>query len=383
MGIEGMIQVPRMLLIGSMGRNSGKTVLACGIIDKLASLDKVIGLKVSTIHTNEKRCLRGGKGCGVCTTLEGDFCLTIEKNSESGKDTARMLAAGAKEVFWLRVRKGHLKEGIESFLAANPGNAPIVCESNSLRHAVEPGVFVMMKLKDSPDLKASAAAVLEEADETIEFDGEDLDLDLGDITYSGERFVLKHQATLILLAGGGSTRMGRPKTLLPYRGVPLIEYVFGSLSPLFAETLVSTNDEQSFGLDGVGTVADRVVGRGPIGGIAAALEAASYERTFVTACDIPTIHLGLVGRLLRLGRRCDIAVPRNAEGFLEPLHAVYSRRILPAVEQLIEQGENRIQRVYETVNTCFVDLRPDQVLKNINTPDDYQRVNEIATEEGR
>ena len=76
-GVE-RIRVPRMLLIGSMGRDSGKTLVACSVIIRLKGEHKVVGLKVSTIHTNERRCLRGGEGCGVCTSLEEDYCLTID-----------------------------------------------------------------------------------------------------------------------------------------------------------------------------------------------------------------------------------------------------------------------------------------------------------------
>jgi molybdopterin-guanine dinucleotide biosynthesis protein A len=383
MGTEEPIQIPRMLLIGSMGRNSGKTVMACSVIDRLRNRHRVIGLKVSTIHTNEKRCLRGGAGCGVCTSLEGDYCLTVERSLDSGKDTARMLAGGASEVFWLRVRKGFLREGIESFLAANPGNDPIVCESNSLREVVEPGVFLMMKRVDSEDLKTSAAAVLEYADETVEFNGEELLFSADGLSYRDDRFALRLRATLILLAGGGSRRMGQPKSLLPYRGVPLIEYVYGSLSPMFAETLVSTNDDQLYNLEGARFVPDRIPGYGPIGGISAALAEAQYERTFVTACDIPTIHHGLIAGLLRLGRHRDIVVPRTRDGRLEPLHAVYGRSVLPEIERLIEQGEKRIRHVYEAVDTCFVALRPDQALANINTPDEYSRATGMALEDAQ
>ena len=381
MSTERAIRVPRMLLIGSMGRNSGKTVMACSVIDKLKNRHRVIGLKVSTIHTDEKRCLRGGEGCGVCTSLEGDYCLTVERSLDSGKDTARMLAGGASEVYWLRVRKGHLREGINSFLAANPGSDPIVCESNSLREAVEPGTFLMMKLQGSSDLKSSAAAVQDFADETVEFDGQRLCFDAEDLTYADGRFALRQKATLILLAGGGSRRMGRPKSLLPYHGVPLIEYMYRCLSPLFAETIVSTNDDQLYSLDGARFVADRIPGFGPIGGISAALEAARHERTFVTACDIPTIHHNLIAGLLRLGRHREIVVPRTSDGRLEPLHAVYCRSILPEVERLIETGEKRIRRVYDAVDTCYVDLRPDEAHINLNTPDEYSRAIGTAAED--
>ena len=259
-----LIEIPGMFLIGSMGRNSGKTVLACALIKDLRKLGGVIGLKVSTIHSSEKRCLRGGEGCGVCTSLEGDFCLTEETSRNSGKDTARMLAAGADRVCWLRVRRGHLRAGIESFLETVPSGTPIVCESNSLRSAVEPGAFVMMKQTGSKDLKPSADAVLPMVDRVVEFDGESFALPLHDVVYRNRRFTVKVEASLAILAGGGSSRMGRTKSLLEYQGTPLIEFILDQMSTFFSETMISTNEELPLVLGGARRVVDKVPGYGPI-----------------------------------------------------------------------------------------------------------------------
>lgn len=377
---DTFVEVPGMFLIGSMGRNSGKTVLACALIENLRELGSVIGLKVSTIHSTEKRCLRGGEGCGVCTSLEGEYCLTEETSRNSGKDTARMLAAGAEKVFWLRVRKGHLRDGIESFLEVAPPGTPIVCESNSLRSVVEPGAFVMMKQRGSEDRKTSADAVLPMVDRVVKFDGEDFELSLNDILFRDGRFSVRVDATLAVLAGGGSSRMGTPKSLLEYHGTPLLEYILDNLSAYFGEMLISANEELPLVFGGVRRVPDKVPGYGPIGGIVSCLAEATFDRVFVTACDIPTINSGLIGEMLRLGRRCDVVVPRTQQGFLEPLHALYRRETLPWIEGVMARGEKRIRAMYEQVKTCYIDLRPDQELMNINTPEEYRRVVRAAEE---
>jgi len=46
---------------------------------------------------------RGGKRIGVCSSIEGAFFITEELDSSSGKDTSRLLLAGTRKVFWLRV----------------------------------------------------------------------------------------------------------------------------------------------------------------------------------------------------------------------------------------------------------------------------------------
>src|SRR5205085_9106054 len=51
-------------------------------------------------------------------------------------------------------------------------------------------------------------------------------------------------ATLLLLAGGQSRRMGQPKALLSVRGITLIEWMAGRLAPGFDQLLVSAGDER-------------------------------------------------------------------------------------------------------------------------------------------
>lgn len=70
----------------------------------------VIGIKVTTIKAKDGQCPRGSQGCGVCSSLEGDFCITEEIDSDCDKDTARLLAAGANRVFWLRAMKAQHSE---------------------------------------------------------------------------------------------------------------------------------------------------------------------------------------------------------------------------------------------------------------------------------
>jgi hypothetical protein len=65
-----------MILIGSTARNSGKTTLASLIINRYKLNRPVIGLKVTTIHDKNKRCIHGGEGCGVCSSLKGNFQIT-------------------------------------------------------------------------------------------------------------------------------------------------------------------------------------------------------------------------------------------------------------------------------------------------------------------
>ncbi len=371
---------PNMLLIGSTGRNSGKTVLACSLIRQFSRRSPVIGLKVTTIHGTGVACPRGGEGCGVCSSLEGEFCITKETDRNSEKDTAKMLQAGASEVFWLRVRAGCMEAAVNALREVLPQDSPVIAESNTLRLSVKPGIFLMVKPKGSTLIKPTAERVIEYADRVVEGERERTHIDPGDIVFAEGRFFLRREATLALLAGGGSSRMGTPKSMLKYKGVPLLVYIYRRLSPLFKEVVVSVSSSERIPeeLARAKVVADEFAGRGPIAGIAASLRAASYESVFVTACDIPTIHEELVLDMLDTARGCDVVVPKTRDGLLEPLHAVYNRGLLPKVTRLIENGEKRIRMVYASANTCYKVLNVDQDLTNINTPEEYLATNPTA-----
>jgi hypothetical protein len=168
-----MQNVPNMILIGSTARNSGKTALAISIIDKYRMHHRVIALKVTTIAEKNGKCIRDGEGCGTCSSLKGNFELTEELNTAGNKDTALLLAAGAERVYWLKVLKSHICEGFREFFALMPEKVLIVCESNSLRKVVKPGVFIMMKTDGDNKIKDSAAEVMSQADIVYENNLED------------------------------------------------------------------------------------------------------------------------------------------------------------------------------------------------------------------
>ena len=368
-----MVSVPNMLLLGSTGRNSGKTVVACAMIRHLSRRQPVFGLKVTTIHGTGDVCPRGGEGCGVCSSLEGDYCLTLEKDNGKGKDTEKMVQAGAEKVYWLRVRAGRMSAAVGAINEVIPPGVPVVCESNSLRRYIKPGIFLLMNPKGSKEIKPSAKRVREYADRIVEGDETDSGIDGSDLFFEEGRFFLKHNATLLLLAGGGSSRMGVPKSLLDYQGQPLITHIYNRLAPMFSEILlsVSGNEKLPAELDSVKRVVDTVPAFGPVAGIAAGLAEARHGTVFVVACDIPTIDRVLVAEMLKSSLDFDIVVPRTYDGHFEPLFAAYDRRLLPVVLALIERGERRIRMVYGTAKTCYKDLEPGQRLFNVNTPEEY------------
>ncbi|MDO9257423.1 MAG: hypothetical protein Q7U54_18025 [Bacteroidales bacterium] len=157
-----MISVPEMVMIGGNSRNSGKTTLACSIIRKLSVNHEVIGLKVTSVKPGEDE-LHGNHN----EDFNGNFTIFEEKNSESHKDTAKMLQAGAAHVYYIRVEENFTKQAIIHFLLSYAKGQLIVCESRSLRSIVNPGLFLIMmrlqvdtKTKDMSEFLGMADKIL-------------------------------------------------------------------------------------------------------------------------------------------------------------------------------------------------------------------------------
>lgn len=157
-----MIKENRMIMIGSTGRNSGKTTFGSEFIKKHKENHKIVALKVTTIEKRNMKCPRGGEGCGVCTSLKGNYDIREEKNPGDIKDTQRLKKAGAEKVYWIRAYPEYLSQAFEDFLSLLDDVDIILCESNSLRKYVKPGIFVM--IDNAKDGKKTALDVIQYAD---------------------------------------------------------------------------------------------------------------------------------------------------------------------------------------------------------------------------
>ena len=367
------IKLEGMLMIGSAGANVGKTELACALLEKFGKNHNIVGIKVTTIKDKDGRCPRGGEGCGVCSSLEGNFCITEETNRSSGKDTARLLAAGANQVFWMRVLKEHLVEGINAMLDLIGAEAVSICESNSLRQVVEPGLFLMAKNVESDTWKSSARQVRKYADRIVVSDGSSFNLALDRIKLVYGKWTLPEKATAIIMAGGASRRMGTDKGMLSIKSRPIIERTCQRLAACFEQILISADQADKFAFLGFEVVPDKVPEQGPLMGIASALEASANEINFVIACDIPQIELGYVRRILFEATKgdADIIVPVNSDGRYEPLFAVYRKSALEAINKVLSSGRRKISDVFALCRVKKVELGGARLV-NLNTMTEYE-----------
>jgi len=180
-----------LLIIGSTGRNAGKTEFACRIIEKHATANEIIGVKVVPVDRNEDSCHRGIETCGLCDSLTGDYQIIEEKRMDSAKDTSRMLKSGAKKAYLLLVDRNSLEKGIQAILKILPNNALIVIESNSIRKVIEPGLFIVIREFRNNTVKLSCAEVIEFANKIVEFNNMNWDFHPDNVLIQNESWLIK------------------------------------------------------------------------------------------------------------------------------------------------------------------------------------------------
>lgn len=175
----------------------------------------------------------------------------------------------------------------------------------------------------------------------------------------------------IILAGGGSRRMGQDKALLLYEGEALALRAARMLGTLCDDLVLASGDGLRLAGLGLSQVADAVADSGPLGGIVAGLEVARHPLVAVVAVDMPDLSVAVLGDLAgRWNGRSPAVVPRVGER-LEPLHAVYARASAADLRASLEAGERSVHRVLEKLGVQVVGLGPEAAFaRNLNEPGD-------------
>jgi molybdopterin-guanine dinucleotide biosynthesis protein A len=181
------------------------------------------------------------------------------------------------------------------------------------------------------------------------------------------------QATLLVLAGGTSRRMGRSKAWLPVGETSLVRLVAARLAPAFSEVMVAfAEPEQIEELIPYRVVFDRKTSAGPLAGLEAGMSAARNEITFAVACDMPYVTPAVAQIAVAAVQGSDAAIPRVA-GRPEPVCAAYRRSALRVITAALDDGRNRAADVVEQLDVTWLEGLDPQLFRSLNTPEDYER----------
>ncbi len=187
-----------------------------------------------------------------------------------------------------------------------------------------------------------------------------------------------------ILSGGLAKRFGGvSKSNIIVGGRPVISWMIDALSGLFSEIIMITNNPSENNLSGLKTIPDIFPGIGPLGGIHAALNASSTNAVFIVAGDMPLINREIIALQIGLYEQNhpDALIPRIGD-YIEPLHSVCSKNILPSLEKyILEKNSRAVWEFFRTVKTEYfkpsTGAEADGCFLNLNTPEDAARIEKI------
>ena len=188
------------------------------------------------------------------------------------------------------------------------------------------------------------------------------------------------EVTGVLLAGGKSRRMGEDKRYLVVGEQTLLERGLGVLRSMFHDVLVViAQDSAPLDID-TRVVRDLVPDCGSLGGIYTALTQATTPYIFAVACDMPFLNQAVITQFTNRRDTADIVMARLATR-LHPMHALYGKGCLPAMDQMIVARQLKIQalvshaslRVQYVTEADLLSIDPSwRSFHNVNTPEDLE-----------
>ena len=182
--------------------------------------------------------------------------------------------------------------------------------------------------------------------------------------------------------GGKNSRMnGNVKGLLKLNNMTFLEKIKETLDD-FSSIYLSINDKfsknqkQEFEKMGFKLIEDIYKEIGPLGGIYSSLLNCKEEYLFITACDMPFITKNSIEVLCnKVDKNTDGVVFYDKNNKLYPLGAIYSKNVLPIIEEMIEKKYYKLSYLIDKSNFVKINIEDTDIeletLSNINTLQEY------------
>jgi molybdopterin-guanine dinucleotide biosynthesis protein A len=185
----------------------------------------------------------------------------------------------------------------------------------------------------------------------------------------------------IVLCGGQSRRMGRPKADLPFSGDSLLVNAARLVNQVADPVVVAAAPNQNLPAfpENVRIVHDSKPAQGPL---AAFVDAGAHippdrDWTYLVSCDLPFLTIPFLNLLAARAREADAVVPFVDDKW-HPLAALYRRPTIATAGRVFAAGARRMLDLLDALNVSRITaddlLQIDpflRVLRNVNTPEDY------------
>ena len=183
----------------------------------------------------------------------------------------------------------------------------------------------------------------------------------------------------LVLAGGGSTRMGKDKSQLKYHGRSHALHLYELLNSRLEEVYISTTKEKSEDWSQQ-VLPDSFLGLGPFGAILSAFRSDPNAAWFVLACDLPFVDQSAIEKILknRDPSKYATAFLNHDTGFPDPLVTLWEPKSYGRILHFLAQGYSCPRKVL--INSDVALIEPENNwLMNVNNPDEYQKAVDLIS----
>ncbi|WP_458453336.1 molybdenum cofactor guanylyltransferase [Methanobrevibacter sp.] len=194
----------------------------------------------------------------------------------------------------------------------------------------------------------------------------------------------------IILCGGKSSRMGQDKGSMIIQDKPMIKHILSTLNHQINEVVIVLNDSERIGryakfIDPTDYdykltfVEDEIKNKGPLPGIKTGLSKIKGNYALILPCDSPYVSKNYINTIFEeLDENYQAIVPyhdnENKLKTSEPLHSIYSKSVVPEIEDLLEKDILHIKGLIEKINAKYVLIDNKKIEKkefrNLNRPED-------------
>lgn len=194
----------------------------------------------------------------------------------------------------------------------------------------------------------------------------------------GKRTILGRPTYGLVLTGGKSERMGEPKALINYKGLPHAEYIHNVLSSYCDQVFLSVRKNQWEGttLSKLKSIEDKFENEGPMGGMLSAFDAHPEANWIVVACDLPHFNEETVETLLANvnSKMISTAFKNSEKGFAEPLCAFYTPDARSVFHDAFKSNVRCPVKVLRNSKVEMIHQTGNVNLANVNTKEEFHAV---------
>lgn len=179
--------------------------------------------------------------------------------------------------------------------------------------------------------------------------------------------------SMIVLAGGRSSRMGTDKADLTVQGKTFLQIQLNKAAELDLQDVVISGYRGSQQLR-FPVLPDMQPEQGPLGGLATCLGAIRNEWALVLSVDAPLVPVEELKKLMDAASRCDTpACIVECGGHQHPLIGLFHRRLIPAMQEELTLHKGSVFAMLRRTGYSIYESSADPALfANVNTPESYR-----------